>query len=335
MEFADKHQPGGPPADHRGLQAQSLLGFKNVRETNDDRICRHCSSIPWRDLRREYPKSFLLSIPEPAARWDTKKCNLCKLLKATVSPEHLLNRDLELMWQPTQEAENAGHSGTIGCLWFLGERQWLEIRTVRTQRDHALLQERDAHDLDIDQVRFWLEKCEGWHNCCEPELRSTLKCYKVIDCESLEVIAAPKDCSYVALSYVWGRSIQTPAALSMSLRHAPQTILDSMKITRELGFRYLWVDRYCIDQAHAIDKRHQIQQMGAIYSAAELTIIASAGDDPSCGLPGVSIDRETFPEVTIGTFTIQFIPEPVTREIFLSIWASRAWDIPRMLLVET
>ncbi|KAH7093544.1 heterokaryon incompatibility [Paraphoma chrysanthemicola] len=135
----------------------------------------------------------------------------------------------------------------------------------------------------------------------------------------------PEDCSYVALSYVWGRPCPTLAASSNSLRDAPQTILDSMKITRELGFRYLWVDRYCIDQAHAIDKRHQIQQMGAIYSAAQLTVIASAGEDPSCGLSGVSTDRVTFREVTIGDFTVRFIPEPVTHEICLSTWASRAW----------
>lgn len=35
----------------------------------------------------------------------------------------------------------------------------------------------------------------------------------------------------------------------------------------------------------------QIQQMGAIYSTADVVIVAAAGVDPSTGLHGVSQDR--------------------------------------------
>lgn len=40
-------------------------------------------------------------------------------------------------------------------------------------------------------------------------------------------------------------------------------------------YRYLWVDRYCIDQDDVAEKKEQIAQMDRIYRGAELTIIAA------------------------------------------------------------
>ncbi|KAJ4857180.1 heterokaryon incompatibility protein (HET) domain-containing protein [Trichoderma breve] len=93
---------------------------------------------------------------------------------------------------------------------------------------------------------------------------------------------------YVALSYVWGQpqkqremgdGKQLPAQLPLLIR-------DAMVITQAMGFRYLWVDRYCIDQNNSTVKHGQIRQMGAIYSNAEVTIIAAAGQDENYGLSG-------------------------------------------------
>jgi Heterokaryon incompatibility protein (HET) len=61
-----------------------------------------------------------------------------------------------------------------------------------------------------------------------------------------------------------------------------------MHVTVSLGMEYLWVDRYCIDQSNKQNKHRQIQQMDLIYSAAQLTIIAAAGEDLNLGLPGIN-----------------------------------------------
>ncbi|KAF4631515.1 hypothetical protein G7Y89_g6616 [Cudoniella acicularis] len=68
----------------------------------------------------------------------------------------------------------------------------------------------------------------------------------------------------------------------------PNTIKDAMTMTKRLGFRYLWIDRYCIDQNNEERKLNQCAKMDLIYQNSQLTIIAAIGDDPTHGLPGVA-----------------------------------------------
>ena len=103
-------------------------------------------------------------------------------------------------------------------------------------------------------------------------------------------IAMPLRCS---LSYVWGQSPSatlesvTDYAYQPTLHELPKVIEDSIEVTLRLGFQYLWVDRYCINQSDKEDQHNQIRQMDLIYSNAEFTIIAAAGNGPHHGLPGV------------------------------------------------
>ncbi|ORX93761.1 heterokaryon incompatibility protein-domain-containing protein [Clohesyomyces aquaticus] len=108
---------------------------------------------------------------------------------------------------------------------------------------------------------------------------------KVIHCRSKSVVLAPKNCEYIALSYLWG-SPQLEASLSKRLDF-PASIEDAVAVTLALGLEYLWVDRYCIDQENDAEKHDQIQQIGLIYSRAQMTIVVAASSDPLHGLPGV------------------------------------------------
>lgn len=67
----------------------------------------------------------------------------------------------------------------------------------------------------------------------------------------------------------------------------PATILDAITVTNRLGFRYLWVDRYCINQHDKNKAQIQINQMDLIYQKASLTLVAASSKDPPYGLPGV------------------------------------------------
>jgi hypothetical protein len=69
--------------------------------------------------------------------------------------------------------------------------------------------------------------------------------------------------------------------------HIPQVIEDSITVVRELGFRYLWMDRYCVKQDNTSEELVQIQNMDSIYWESTLAIIAAL-DDILGGLPGVS-----------------------------------------------
>lgn len=96
-----------------------------------------------------------------------------------------------------------------------------------------------------------------------------------------------------------------PRAEGPSPTHISRTVGDAIKVTPSLGYRYLWVDKYCIDQADPQDLQKQLLQMGRIYACADATIVASAGNDANFGLPGVSK-------------TLRFTPPPVKHN-------GRAW----------
>ncbi|RYO83932.1 hypothetical protein DL764_009396 [Monosporascus ibericus] len=63
----------------------------------------------------------------------------------------------------------------------------------------------------------------------------------------------------------------------------PKTIQDAVKVTREIGVRYLWVDRLCIIQGNTEDWDAESKRMDSVYQNAHLVIAASGAPDPSLG----------------------------------------------------
>jgi hypothetical protein len=112
---------------------------------------------------------------------------------------------------------------------------------------------------DIAMYHEVFQICMLEHKNCIQPTSSTLPA-RLIDVESMKVVRVmvSEQPSYFALSYVWGRS---PFLLlersnegllsrngSLAIQDLPQTILDATTITRQFGYRYLWVDALCILQ---------------------------------------------------------------------------------------
>lgn len=55
-------------------------------------------------------------------------------------------------------------------------------------------------------------------------------------------------------------------------------------VTREVGFRYIWIDALCIVQDDKLDVEKEIGKMGQIYRNSSLTIGAAKGSDVTSGL---------------------------------------------------
>jgi hypothetical protein len=89
----------------------------------------------------------------------------------------------------------------------------------------------------------------------------------------------------------------------------PNVVKDSIFATTQLGFRYRWVDKYCIDQSDATAQKEYINNMDLVYRGAELTIIAAAGEDERHGLPGIGVKRIRQRTIKIGKFTVRGIPK--------------------------
>jgi hypothetical protein len=66
-----------------------------------------------------------------------------------------------------------------------------------------------------------------------------------------------------------------------------------MKLTKDLGERYLWVDANCIIQDNLRIKRQCIEDMDLIYTRAVLTIIAASGTGADDPLPGITSERHS------------------------------------------
>jgi len=203
--------------------------------------------------------------------------------------------------------------------------------------DHRILGNAiNSLNADLDMARDWIRFCKAHHKgYCRSNASSaahTISGFKLIDCETHKVIGSLETHQYVALSYVWGKN-----ALRTSTRlfpnPAPRVIEDAIAVTKRIGFRYLWVDRYCINQNSESEQHGQIARMDEIYAGAEVTIVAAAGDGPEYGLPGVSkAHRGLQPSAIVGNYHFVSSLRPPRDVVMSSKWASRAWTFQEAVL---
>lgn len=192
--------------------------------------------------------------------------------------------------------------------------------------------------VDFARVQSWLRYCEKHHAypCRISTSPRVPQGFRVIDCVSRKIVlweSVNRRAAYLTLSYVWGNSgADVLVDEDVIPRDVPNTINDAMHLTRELGYLYLWIDRYCIPQNDPPNRQFQIQSMDKIYEQCALTIVAAAGFDPHYGLPGVGERLRTpQPRVNIGQTSIIYAPL-ATRDIQLSKWNSRGWTYQEGLL---
>ena len=148
-----------------------------------------------------------------------------------------------------------------------------------------------SHRIDFNIIRNWLLKCNTKHPMCRDRNCILPASLTLIDCHTRTLVYARniRRYSYVALSYTWGDSSTNgnPSFQGNVLaKGLPLTIEDAIIVTKELNFRYLWCDRFCVPQGEDnSEERHQlINDMGRVYQFAQITIVAAVGENPSYGL---------------------------------------------------
>lgn len=230
--------------------------------------------------------------------------------------------------------------------------------------------------MDPAIPRCWIEFCKQNHSaepCAIVQSEPPIPGLRFIDCEEKRVVDAgcltvssarkrngdevhasetggADHIEYVTLSYVSGDNRNSEAQvliqeLDPSGRlpdQLPRLIADAITVTESLGFRYLWVDRYCLPSRHmasklstitaASNRRRQLDLMGQIYGRSVLTIIVAAGDGVNNGIPGVSTPREEQLSLKTesGLFTTSLLRPDL--EVASSKWATRAWTYQEGLL---
>ncbi len=181
---------------------------------------------------------------------------------------------------------------------------FLEKPISNTRDGAGARRSRNQDWIDLDHIRGWLAACDRQHgHVCQLVKHNphspTCSPAWLIDVEDLCLIRGKPGTRYFALSYVWGPSkslactemanlalLQQRGALEMTVR-MPKTIAHAVGLTKLLGERYLWADRFCIVQDNSPDKQAQLDGMGDIFAGAFATIIAATGSDADHGLTGI------------------------------------------------
>lgn len=190
--------------------------------------------------------------------------------------------------------------------------------------------------VDLDYIQSLLEICGSRHeDACSRTRSCGLRRLRVIDCQERKLAVLPKSSTpYLTLSYLWGDDFAVEHTLGdqeLLPTRLPLTIDDSILLTIHLGYRYLWIDRYCIRQHHNAEKNDLIGNMGRIYSGSSLTIIAASGENPNHGLPGLSRLRSGQAELQSDTCHLLSVVNPRI-DIEKTKWNTRGWTYQEGLL---
>lgn len=152
-------------------------------------------------------------------------------------------------------------------------------------------------------ARWWLRDCKEHHPGCRrehlPDASNALPT-RLVD---VGLMNGPATCrlflsdqpsnrvEYLTLSHKWGgASIYklTKATFESMLQeirlvNLPLTFRHAIVITRNLGYRYIWIDSLCIIQDDVDDWAFESSTMSRIYSNSVLTIAALWGDNSHSG----------------------------------------------------
>lgn len=322
-------------------------------------LCRKCRSIDFEDMHSwayrslEYLLNNQLDLDATFEQLRASSCPLCRLF-GSMMPDGLSSdaatQPCYLRFYLTKEIGLYGHRDVLLiAVHYTPTNSLFDSYEYRRKAGYLSLRQALPHDkrpfgvqrlsrntFDVEFIRLCLEQCRTCHESkCRTSLTPT-RGLRMIHCPSLTIVDAPSACQYVTLSYVWRVSPQLTSigGLSMqtqsSLDNIPKVIRDAIDVTLFLGFEYLWIDRYCIDQSHSSEKLHQIRQMHSIYAEAQLTIIAAGSSD---GLPGVNGTlRNQQPSLKIGEWEIISTLPVSYWTMEKSEWAHRDWTCQEGLL---
>ena len=268
-----------------------------------------------------------------------------KLLLSVNNPAPTVSYNIEI---DTRNAEI--ESGAFSHLWYDGVMTCPSLVTPPSMIFRKVLSDTvDQRTHLFKEISRWLSVCESRHPKCS-QRASAFPSYddgfRVIDVRNRTLCQPTVECSYVALSYVWGKepfskiceSDRGPVLLSDLIKNInrdlrlpqclPQTSEDAITVTENLGQQYLWVDLICIDQFDPPQKRKAIKTMDKIYVGAFLTICVIDGSNMFSGIPGINVSLWARFQVIADTEETRymFTRFQSTNEVLEdSDWATRAW----------
>lgn len=177
----------------------------------------------------------------------------------------------------------------------LPEEAWIELSLVSDVSSRHVSAKRSPWNPSL--WCSWKDACLKTHEKCNALKQNQYAPTRLIDVASVsttpkltETCGIPAE--YVALSHCWGGSLPLRTTTANFQDHLsavpweliPATFRDAIRVTRALGYRYLWIDCLCIIQDSEEDWLRECALMGDVYANAALTIAAEQSDSPSSGI---------------------------------------------------
>ncbi|KAK4159551.1 heterokaryon incompatibility protein-domain-containing protein [Cladorrhinum sp. PSN259] len=174
--------------------------------------------------------------------------------------------------------------------------------------------------VNWELFRHLIQHCKESHGLCRPNFdrEDCLPYINLIDCIDQRLIRGHLGMRNAPSEERRFQELFSPES-------APLTVRDAIQAVCNLGMRYLWVDRYCIQQNDKEEQKLMIGHMDEVYEAAEATIVAAYGENDEAGLPGVSVLRLQQPRVQTSSWQFLSSCPPIRSVISSSFWATRGW----------
>jgi hypothetical protein len=140
---------------------------------------------------------------------------------------------------------------------------------------------------------------------------------------------------YTCLSYTWGDpSPEYSIKINGERYHVRKSLwefLDTIQFWDAMTEIWFWIDAICIDQKNNIERNHQVQQMGVIYSQADRVIIWLGRDLEPVGV----LQRvNAYNPYDTGQSASHPIFETTTRSFCYHNYWSRAWITQEVALAK-
>ncbi|KAM0314832.1 hypothetical protein ACHAPQ_011725 [Fusarium lateritium] len=244
-------------------------------------------------------------------RMEASKCRSCRILSTILLEDHigfrfhdrLIHAKLEVtsLEREAKLHRSESRHGSVALLTEHTMGYWAQpYAALLAPGTEPEINKIPLLIKNFSWMRNAISECRQRHKSCINAVPS-LPELQVIDCLvsscNISLVSVHDACQYAALSYVWGGTHATTVKV-------PAVIKDAIRVTVELGLKYLWVDKYCISQNDA-EKHRLIRSMDKVYNAACVTIVAAAGKTSDDGLPGIStVLRMAQMEIQIDGYTL-------------------------------
>lgn len=192
-------------------------------------------------------------------------------------------------------------------------------------------------------MREWLRLCDQGEcsdngHCLEMSQLTRLPT-RLIDLSRLErvglglgkvhLISTTEPVQYIALSHCWGElpdeqrskwlttreNVQNRTQDGFSIDILPATFRDAIRVTRELGKSYLWIDSLCILQDRDGDWESEAGKMQDVFRGAYCTIAATSATDSTQGF----LDR---PPASTSNSWVR-VPSPSDAAVFVTTFMDK------------